>query len=115
VDQIATPTQHQAIGDAFIAPHELSVWLQQWQQRLSTDLQTKEQRYEQMNRANPAFIARNHQVELVIRAAEDMGDYQPFYALLKVVQSPCNYQKKLKSFALAPMPQEAVQHTFCGT
>jgi len=115
VDQIATPTQHQTLGDSFIAPHELSVWLQQWQQRLATDLQTNEQRYEQMNLANPAFIARNHQVELVIRAAEDMGDYQPFYALLKVVQSPCNYQKKLKSFALAPMPQEAVQHTFCGT
>lgn len=115
VDQIATPTQHQTLGDTFIAPHELSVWLQQWQQRLATDLQTNEQRHEQMNLANPAFIARNHQVELVIRAAEDMGDYQPFYALLKVVQSPCNYQKKLKSFALAPMPQEAVQHTFCGT
>jgi uncharacterized protein YdiU (UPF0061 family) len=68
-----------------------------------------------MKRANPAFIARNHQVELAIRAAEDKGDYQPFYALLKVVQSPSDYQQTRRNFALAPMPQEVVQHTFCGT
>ena len=115
VDQIATPAQHQTLGDAFNAPQELIVWQQQWQQRLATDQQTNEQRYQQMNLANPAFIARNHQVELVIRAAEDKGDYQPFYALLKVLQSPFEFQQTLKNFALAPMPEEAVQHTFCGT
>ena len=115
LDQVATGAKHQPLGDAFIAPNELVVWQQQWQQRLATDPQGQTQRYQQMKRANPAFIARNHQVELAIRAAEDKGDYQPFYALLKVVQSPSDYQKTLRNFALAPMPQEVVQHTFCGT
>jgi len=35
--------------------------------------------------------------------------------LLKVLQSPFEFQQTLKNFALAPMPEEAVQHTFCGT
>jgi uncharacterized protein YdiU (UPF0061 family) len=115
VDQVATDDTHQALGDAFIAPDELVLWQQQWQQRLATDSQSQDQRYQQMKLANPAFIARNHQVELAIRAAEDKGDYQPFYALLEVLQSPSDYQHTLKAFALAPRPQEVVQHTFCGT
>ena len=115
VDQVATGAEHQPLMDVFIAPDELVLWQQQWQKRIATDSQSQVQRYQQMNLANPAFIARNHQVELVIRAAEDRGDYQPFYALLKVVQSPSEYQQTLKQFALAPMPQELVHHTFCGT
>jgi uncharacterized protein YdiU (UPF0061 family) len=98
-----------------MAPQALVVWQQQWQQRLAKDPQSQAERYQQMNLANPAFIARNHQVELVIRAAEDHNNYQPFYDLLKVVQSPYAYQKTLEKFVLAPMPQEVVAHTFCGT
>ncbi|MDC9720317.1 MAG: YdiU family protein [Gammaproteobacteria bacterium] len=115
VDQVATDTQHQPIGDVFSAPNELLLWQQQWQQRLAADTQTQAQRYPQMKQANPAFIARNHQVELAIRAAEDQGDYQPFYDLLSVIKAPFEYQPTLKTFALAPLPQEVVQHTFCGT
>jgi len=115
LDQVATQAEHQPLMDVFIAPDELVLWQQQWQKRITTDSQSQVQRYQQMKLANPAFIARNHQVELAIRAAEDRGDYQPFYALLKVVQSPSNYQQSLKGYALAPTPQEVVHHTFCGT
>ena len=115
VDQVATDAEHQPLMDVFIAPDELVLWQQQWQKRIATDVQSQVQRYQQMNLANPAFIARNHQVELAIRAAEDRDDYQPFYALLKVVQSPSEYQQSLKGYALSPMPQELVHHTFCGT
>jgi uncharacterized protein YdiU (UPF0061 family) len=115
VDQIATSTAHEALGEVFMAPQALVVWQQQWQQRLAKDPQSQAERYQQIKLANPAFIARNHQVELVIRAAEDHSNYQPFYDLLKVVQSPYAYQQTLEKFVLAPMPQEVVAHTFCGT
>jgi uncharacterized protein YdiU (UPF0061 family) len=115
VDQVAVDENHQPIGDVFSAPDELSVWVQQWQRRLATDSQTAMQRYAQMNKANPAFIARNHQLEIAIRAAEDKANFAPFEALLKVVQSPFEYQPMLKQYALAPTPDEAVQNTFCGT
>lgn len=116
LDQVATnDAQHQTLGQAFIAPQELLVWQQEWQQRLTSDSQSPAQRYQQMRLANPAFIARNHQVEVAIRAAEDRGDYQPFKALLKVVQTPFDYQPELIGYALAPTLSETVKHTFCGT
>ena len=115
VDQIATPTEHAALGAAFIAPQAFVVWQQQWQQRLAQDPQSQAERYQQMKRTNPAYIARNHQVELAIRAAEDQGDYEPFYALLKILQAPYDYQPELITYALAPTPDEMVKQTFCGT
>lgn len=115
VDQAAIDEAHQSIEDAFSAPDELLAWQKKWQLRLDKDPQTKAQRYEQMKLANPVFIARNHQVELAIRAAEDRGDYQPFYNLLEVLKAPYNYHSALKKFALTPMAQEVVTHTFCGT
>ncbi|MCS5558526.1 MAG: protein adenylyltransferase SelO family protein, partial [Oceanospirillaceae bacterium] len=115
VDQVATDPEHQTIADVFAAPDELVLWQQQWQQRLAGDAQEPEQRYQQMNSANPAFIARNHQVEVAIRAAEDQQNFAPFEALLKVVQSPWAYQPLLRSYALAPTAKQTVKNTFCGT
>ncbi|HCH31950.1 MAG TPA: YdiU family protein [Oceanospirillaceae bacterium] len=115
VDQVATNPAHQSIDDVFAAPDELLLWQQQWLQRLANDPQEPEQRYQQMNSANPAFIARNHQVEMAIRAAEDQQDFAPFEALLKVVQSPWEYQSQLRPYALAPTATQAVKNTFCGT
>ncbi len=115
LDQVATDTKHQALGEAFIAPKPLLAWQQAWQQRLTTDSQSQEQRYQKMKLANPAFIARNHQVEVAIRAAEDQGDYGPFKELLTVVQTPFDYQPELVGYALDPTPSETVKNTFCGT
>ena len=115
LDQVATEATHQPLKEAFSAPDALVLWQQQWQQRLASDPQNQAQQYQQMKLANPAFIARNHQVELAIRAAEDKGDYEPFYALLKVVQAPHDYHPSLIDYALAPTPSETVMNTFCGT
>lgn len=115
VDQIATTSTHEPLGNVFEAPEALLQWLETWRQRLATDGQNETERYAQMSAANPAFIARNHQVEKVIRAAEDHGDFQPFHQLLKVLQAPFSYQPSLKNYALAPMAEEVVAHTFCGT
>jgi uncharacterized protein YdiU (UPF0061 family) len=115
LDQVATEATHLPLKEAFSAPDALVLWQQQWQQRLASDPQNQAQQYQQMKLANPAFIARNHQVELAIRAAEDKGDYEPFYALLKVVQAPHDYHPSLIDYALAPTPSETVMNTFCGT
>ena len=115
LDQMAKESTHQPLKDAFSAPDALVLWQQQWHKRLAADPQNQAQQYQQMKLANPAFIARNHQVELAIRAAEDKGDYEPFYALLRVVQAPHDYRPSLNDYALAPTPSETVMNTFCGT
>jgi len=68
-----------------------------------------------MAKVNPLYIPRNHQVEAVIRAAEDHNDFAPFHALHKVLQKPFEYQPGNDKYMLPPEPDEVVQQTFCGT
>ena len=41
-----------------------------------------------MRKANPAFIPRNHLVEIALSAAVERQDFQPFEVLLDVVSPP---------------------------
>lgn len=89
-------------------------WLAAWQERLTRDPQTREQRAGQMRAASPAFIPRNHRVEAALRAAEN-GDYLPFQKLLAVLQRPYEDQPESQEYAQPPQESERVLQTFCGT
>ena len=68
-----------------------------------------------MRCVNPAFIARNHRVEQVIRAAEDHGNLAPFDELVNVLAAPYEDQPDRKWFDNPPQSEEVVKQTFCGT
>jgi uncharacterized protein YdiU (UPF0061 family) len=68
-----------------------------------------------MKSANPAFIPRNHQIEIVIRAAEDQLDFKPMHQLLAVLSQPKEYRARNKDYALAPLPHQSIVKTYCGT
>jgi serine/tyrosine/threonine adenylyltransferase len=68
-----------------------------------------------MGAINPAYIARNHHVEAVIAAAVTRGDFMPFYTLMGVLAQPFDDQPGMERFALAPLADEVVTQTFCGT
>jgi len=99
----------------FKQPESLDAWLQQWRQRLSLETTSDAERQAAMAKVNPLYIPRNHQVEAVIRAAEDHNDFAPFYALHEVLQQPFTYQPGKEKYTLPPEPNEVVQQTFCGT
>ena len=94
--------------------------LQRWQQRLggldqapgaqpSPDLAA-------MRLANPAVIARNHQVEAALTAASEDADLAPFNQLLAVLQQPFAHSPDLEPYRHpAPPSQDAGYQTFCGT
>lgn len=67
-----------------------------------------------MNAANPARIARNHQVEHVIEAALT-GDYAPFHRLNAALKQPFEDSAEFAAFAAPPAPSDRVYQTFCGT
>lgn len=96
-------------------PAPLDEWLQQWRQRLSLESASDTERQAAMAQVNPLYIPRNHQIEAVIRAAEDHNDFAPFYALHEVLQQPFSYQPGKDEYSLPPQPHEVVQQTFCGT
>jgi len=90
-------------------------WLRDWRDRLKRESQSDEQRQQQMQSVNPVYIPRNHQVEAVIRAAEDHGDFGPFHALHEVLQQPFVYQPGKDDYMQPPSADEEVTMTFCGT
>lgn len=94
---------------------QIDVWLRAWQAALEQAGGSAVGRQAMMRAVNPAFIARNHQVEAVIAAAVTEGEFAPFHALMTVLAKPFEAQPGMERFALAPEPHEAVTQTFCGT
>ncbi len=99
----------------FKQPDRTEQWLQQWRQRLQQEECDDAERQSAMRQVNPVYIPRNHQIEAVIRAAEDDNDFAPFHALHAVLQQPYTEQPGREQYMLPPQPHEIVQQTFCGT
>jgi uncharacterized protein YdiU (UPF0061 family) len=109
-----------ADGDAgvralFAEPQQYDAWAQNWRARLAREAAEPRLRAAAMRGVNPAFIPRNHQIERVIAAATDGGDFAPFEELSAVLSHPYRTQAEFASYAVAPKPEERVLQTFCGT
>ncbi len=81
-------------------------WLSRWQ-ALRPDA-------DEMDRANPIYIPRNHLVEETLTAAT-AGDVAPLQQLLRVLAAPYDERPGLERYA-APAPEDfGAYRTFCGT
>ena len=68
-----------------------------------------------MDRANPAYVPRNHLVEEALAAAGDDGDLEPVAHLLAALADPFTERPGLERYA-EPAPTDFGQYrTFCGT
>ncbi len=94
---------------------DIETWLLNWRQRLASEQISDSDRQSEMQKLNPIYIPRNHQIEAVIRAAEDNNNFEPFNVLNEVLQKPFEYQPGKDNYMLPPEPQEIVLQTFCGT
>lgn len=110
-----TDDKDQALHTLFTRPATIDTWLKHWRERLRLETHSDSERQARMQSVNPIYIPRNHQIETVIRAAEDNNDFAPFHALHVVLQNPFHYQAGKDNYLLPPKPEEEVQQTFCGT
>jgi len=99
----------------FIDPTAFDKWALAWRSRLSQDGQDPDSRRIAMDRVNPAFIPRNHQVEAMIEAAVQRDDFSVFERMLDVLSRPFDDQPNERVLAQPPLPHERVAATFCGT
>lgn len=67
-----------------------------------------------MARTNPLRIPRNHRIEQAIEAAV-AGDLAPFRRLNDALVRPFEATAEWDDLSNAPLVQEIVHHTFCGT
>ena len=100
------------VTSLFNQPAAIVAWLTDWRARLHNC--DRSQAVDLMRRTNPVFIPRNHRVEEAIRAGNG-GDFAPFHRLNDVLQQPFTTQAKFVEYEAAPLPDEVVDATFCGT
>jgi uncharacterized protein YdiU (UPF0061 family) len=67
-----------------------------------------------MDRVNPVYIPRNHQVEEALTAAT-AGDLAAFHRLVDVVTRPFEQRPGLDDYAEPAPPGCAPHVTYCGT
>jgi len=98
----------------FANPSAFEAWAERWQARLAAQAAVPQATAQAMDRVNPVYIPRNHQVEKALAAAT-AGDLEPFRTLLDVLSRPFDERPGLDSFA-APAPSTfGPYRTFCGT
>lgn len=98
----------------FKPSEEFSVFEKNWLERLKQEKGGTAKIQEKMNSVNPRYIPRNHQVQRAIEGAYE-GDLTVFHELNKVLKNPFTYQADLDRYSVAPLPQQEIRATFCGT
>ena len=87
---------------------EFDNWKMKWQKRLTKDSKNL------MELNNPVIIPRNHNVENVLKSAEN-NDLTPFNDLLQALKNPYTNQKILNKYQSPPSKSDEKYQTFCGT
>ena len=88
-------------------------WSERWRARLRRP-GCRTAVAEAMDRVNPVYIPRNHQVEEALEAAT-AGDLEPFERLLDVLAEPFDERPGLEAYAAPAPPSFGAYRTFCGT
>lgn len=89
-------------------------WHQRWHQRLQSQAESIESAIELMQSNNPCVIARNHQVESALAAAEQ-GDLSLSAELIEVLSQPYDENSKNRPYQAEPPASSEPYRTFCGT
>ncbi len=97
-------------ADHFADPSAFGEWQSTWKARIAseTDPETV------MREANPALIPRNHRIEEAIQAALTEDD-APFHRLNAAFATPFSANDDVADLRQAPLPNERISATFCGT
>lgn len=97
--------------DEFTDLAAYDTWARDWQGRIAELPEASTL----MARANPRRIPRNHRIEEAIAKARDEGDFTLFHRLDGALRAPFDERPDWADLAQAPLPDQIVHRTFCGT
>jgi uncharacterized protein YdiU (UPF0061 family) len=109
------PEGNAGVQTLFAEPAAFDNWAVGWRERLEEESADPRERAAAMRKVNPAFIPRNHLVEVALDAASLRQDFKPFEDLLDVVSRPYEERPGFEKYAIPALPEERVLQTFCGT
>ena len=94
---------------------EFKTWLSNWKDRILKQEGGEEKALEIMEKSNPVYIPRNHQVEKALTLAAKENDFSHFNKLLSVLSNPYAFTPDFKEFQEGPDNGDVNYRTFCGT
>jgi uncharacterized protein YdiU (UPF0061 family) len=103
------------LRELFVNGQDYDTWALRWRALLAIEARLPVARAAAMRLVNPAYIPRNHRIEQVIVAAVEQEDFSPFEELLSALSQPYEDRAAFERYAAAPLPNERVLQTFCGT
>jgi uncharacterized protein YdiU (UPF0061 family) len=98
----------------FDEPAAFDAWSERWRHQVLLQAADPATIAEAMNRVNPLYIPRNHEVEEALAAA-GAGDLEPFQSLLDALTQPFDQRPGLDRYAAPAPPSLGAYRTFCGT
>ena len=90
------------LRDLFISREDFDAWAKGYGERLRAIGSEDARRAEQMNRANPKYILRNHLAEIAIRKARDEMDFTEIERLRGLLARPFDEQPEFDDYAKEP-------------
>jgi len=97
-----------------VSPNLILEWIPTWLERLSKEKASESERLLSMQKVNPTYIPRNHQIEKAIVEGVE-GNFDRFNTMVEVLKSPYTQQEGYEKFENTPETNEVVTKTFCGT
>ena len=94
--------------------NEIHQWLKDWRAIVNSENSDLMSLEKNLNEINPIYIPRNHQVQLAIDKAYE-NDFSKMLEMIDVVKRPFEEKLQYSSYAEAPLDEQKVQRTFCGT
>ena len=98
----------------FSEKKEINAWLNNWKQALKNEHKDLSELTNRLNRINPIYIPRNHQVQLAIDLAYE-NDFSKMLEMIEVFKNPFKEVSEYVSYSQAPLEKEKIRRTFCGT
>ena len=98
----------------FLKKEEIIAWLEDWKFALGKENENFESLAIKLDEINPAYIPRNHQIQDAIDQAYE-NDFSKMLEMIEVIKQPFAEQPMYDAYALAPMENQKVRQTFCGT
>jgi len=107
--QVANGANKTDLSKLFTDSESFEIWFSEWENATTQSLNL-----EGMQNSNPIRIPRNHRVEQAIQAAYK-NDFTPFHLLVDALANPYSEQEEYSDLEHAPLADEIVHETFCGT
>jgi len=93
---------------------EITIWLESWKKAIHNENEDVNQLAVELDKLNPIYIPRNHQVQQTIEMAYE-GDFSKFWEMLEIIKRPFDENEKYSEYEKRPLEDQKVRKTFCGT